>query len=479
MVRCILVALIVISGCSTSATNGITTISSAPQSGNPVWVRSDIEPVSQPIEAGGKFVVYIVSEGNLQLVGLDPKSGVTDWSIDASTSNITPGVAPSLVSVAGYIPILFPTYGLSSGGPVKIAAVNPANGSIVWTGKSGVYSDWPAPCPGSLTDVCDEGQLSNSGSQYSTIFDYDGKTGRLASSTSIMIPGHPSIQTTYARQLAWGLYDPGARNPEYIMGVTGDTIKWSSPLSSLFPPGYTSDTGWQFDRVDADHLYVGSIEGPTTKTPTTMTENLANQMTLGFSIENGSIVWSDPGASYACGNLFECPGSNSPNAAAPTIGVRTREQGIATANLTTNKFTISSDASVVIEGFDLASGKTLWSFNAGHDVPMMTYAVLASYSAENVVLVPDAAGHLILLNLTNGSTSVAPSGQVMWCQSVKLYNLNQGGKSISYTKDPTTYPCDTSGNVISVPSHVPAFIGANYNGIVAFSKSKEIVAAHE
>ncbi|NNN22507.1 MAG: hypothetical protein HKL80_10975, partial [Acidimicrobiales bacterium] len=113
------------------------------------------------------------------------------------------------------------------------------------------------------------------------------------------------------------------------------------------------------------------------------------------------------------------------------------------------------------------------------DVPMLTYTVLASYSAQNVVLVPDVAGHLMLLNLANGSTSPAPSGQVMWCQSAKFYHLNQGGKSTSYSKDPTTYPCDTSGNVITVPNHVPAFVGATYKGIVAYARSKEIVAAHE
>ncbi|NNN22489.1 MAG: hypothetical protein HKL80_10885, partial [Acidimicrobiales bacterium] len=368
VIRLFIVVLAVASGCSTTTTSKLTTNSSSPQNGNPIWVRSDIEPVSQPIEAGGQFVAYIVANGNLELVGLNPETGVTDWRIDASASNITPGVTPVLVSIAGLIPILYPTYGSASGGRVQSAAINPANGSIVWKGESGIYSDWPSPCPGSLTNVCDEGELSVSNASYSTIFDYDGKSGKLVSSTPSIIPGHPNTQTTYARQLALGLYDPGARNPEYIMSVTGDAITWASPLSSLFPPGFTSDTGWAFDRVDADHLYVGSIEGPATKTQTTMTENLADQMTLGFSIDNGTIAWSDAGVAYACGNLFYCPGSNSANATAPTIGVRTRETGTATANLKTYKFTVSSDASVVIEGFDLATGKTLWSFDAGHDV---------------------------------------------------------------------------------------------------------------
>jgi hypothetical protein len=82
-----------IAGCSANAPSGQT-------SG---WSRTDLKPVSQPVAAGGTFVLYVAAHGGLELIGLDPHSGRTLWQDVASPSVITPGVAPELLVLGDHV----------------------------------------------------------------------------------------------------------------------------------------------------------------------------------------------------------------------------------------------------------------------------------------------------------------------------------------------------------------------------------------
>jgi hypothetical protein len=60
-----------------------------------------------------------------------------------------------------------------------------------------------------------------------------------------------------------------------------------------------------------------------------------------------------------------------PRSTIPGTGLRLRATG--TANVTVSSVTVSlaPGADVVVEGFDLATGTTLWSCNAGSDGPLL------------------------------------------------------------------------------------------------------------
>src|SRR5262249_37039034 len=80
-------------------------------------------------------------------------------------------------------------------------------------------------------------------------------------------------------------------------------------LASVFPaPGLSTDNGWDFDRVPAAGLFVGSVAGPpVSSTGSSATIDLSRVMTAGFRISDGTAVWRDAGTLYACGWL-PCPG---------------------------------------------------------------------------------------------------------------------------------------------------------------------------
>src|SRR4051794_29084055 len=65
------------------------------------WQRVDLHAVTQPRAVGHRFVLYAAKGGELQVVALDAISGTTAWSVAASPSIITPGVAPSVAAIGG------------------------------------------------------------------------------------------------------------------------------------------------------------------------------------------------------------------------------------------------------------------------------------------------------------------------------------------------------------------------------------------
>src|SRR4051812_549881 len=67
----------------------------------PGWTRPDLKPVTQPVAAGDRVVLYVAADKGLRLLGLDAASGRTVWSQPASASDITPGEAPSLLVAGG------------------------------------------------------------------------------------------------------------------------------------------------------------------------------------------------------------------------------------------------------------------------------------------------------------------------------------------------------------------------------------------
>src|SRR5262249_49183058 len=144
---------------------------------------------------------------------------------------------------------------------------------------------------------------------------------------------------------------------------------WTRTLASVFPaPGLSTDNGWGFDRVPAAALFVGSVAGPpVSSTGSSATIDLSRVMTAGVRISDGAAAWRDAGPLRARGGPPR-PGAGGPLPyRPPTTGVRLRATGTATANLSSLRLHLSPDADVVVEGFDLATGKTLWSYNAGSD----------------------------------------------------------------------------------------------------------------
>src|SRR4051812_30115883 len=102
----------------------------------PGWTRPDLKPVSQPVAAGDRVVVYVAADKGMQMLGLDAASGRTVWSVRASASGITPGIAPTAI-VAGGAAIYLAQV---SGELAELTAVDVESGTERWRSIPGSFA---------------------------------------------------------------------------------------------------------------------------------------------------------------------------------------------------------------------------------------------------------------------------------------------------------------------------------------------------
>lgn len=469
------------SGGGSKSGTSTTTTTSVPAAKVPAgaagWVRSDLKPVTQPEPVDGDLVLYVQAGGGLQVVALDSKTGRTLWHDDASPGEITPGVVPALGVTGSIVTFLSPID--NSTGAAQVVGVDAASGRQLWHTSTGMFEDWPVPCPDNPSTICTSGSLGQA--QQTQALRFGASTGTPAGAAAVSTsPG--------GRGLAPNLFDPGVRHPEMLLAVRGSAVAWSRPIASVFPlQGASSDNGWNFDLVPAGGLFVGSVEGPpVSSSGSSATIDLSRTMTAGFRISDGTAVWRDAGTMYACNQPLPCPGGLRMAELglayrAPTAGLRLRATGTATATQSSPIVQLSPDAKVTVEGFELATGKTMWSYNAEADGPLLSQT--PPLIGPSLAILPAPAGGTVALNLATGAHSPVPSGAVAWCQSVITYTTKvayQGGNlppDYNRVGQQSIQPCQASAASAPTPQTVPGFIGTVIVGLTAWSESSEVLAA--
>jgi outer membrane protein assembly factor BamB len=441
----------------------------APPPPSPTWLRADLKPVSQPVAAGGLFVVYIALPGSLAVVGLDAGTGRTVWQLAASRAQTTPGVAPSLDVVEASVLLFSPAGQLD-----RLVAVDPSSGVQRWATRPGLFGDWPGACADEPKAVCTSGLVPPRRTVDALRFAGDSGSPRPAPVVS---------KDSGGRALADDLFDTGERNPEMLTATSGAAVTWRRPLATVFPgPRLSSDNGWNLDRIPDHGLFVGSVSGPlVSSSPAGSVSDLASTMTAGFRISDGAPVWSDAGSKYVCSEL-PCPGQSLAPAAyhPPTQGLRTRATGTATVKVATPP-TLAQGADVRLEGFDLTTGRTVWSFDAGPDGDLLYGGSLPQVGVESVV-VKKPAGGVTELDLRSGAQRTPPTGRTGWCQQGTSYEgppvKTGSGKTLTtFVGELMRFACDVSGARAPVPGRVPAFVGPVLRSTVAWSEVDKVIAA--
>jgi len=451
------------------AGSGSTTTKPPPTS-VPAWTRSDLKPVTQPVVAGGLFVLYVAVPGGLGVVGLDAASGRSVWQAPASRGHTTPGVAPSLGVVGGNV-VLFQ----SAAKLEQLVALDAATGAQRWASPPAAFTGWPGRCVDDQAVVCTSG-ITAAG-QRGHGLRYAGDSGKQLVSPVV------SPQSD-GRELGPELFDAGLRNPELLVATNGAAIAWKQPLAAIFNgPGLSTDHGWNFERLPAVGLFVGSVDGPPVQesSPDSVLD-VARTMTAGFRIADGTTVWRDPGTRFVC-SILPCPGqaqgSIGTSEAAPTLGLRVRATGTATAG-PSREPKLSPGGNVKLEGFDLATGKTTWSFDAGTHDELLFGANLPQVAAETLIVTgPDAKP--TELDLTNGKQRPAAPDAKGWCQKDTKYDAapvtNGSGKTLStFAGAALLFPCDPSGKPAAAPALVDPFVGPTTGGVMAWSEEGRVVA---
>jgi outer membrane protein assembly factor BamB len=434
------------------------------------WRRGDLAPVSQPAAAGRSFVLYVAERRGLVIVGLDAHTGRTLWHARASTSQIATGASPGSPTVVGR-DVIYLRRG--QGRVTRLIGVDARTGRTRWEDGPALVSSWPGRCPGAQRDVCVTVAAPPHAS-ITRLLRIDPRTGRQLAATEV-------APTFFGRAVGFGLFDEGVRDPEQLAGVSGSTVLWSEPLSDIFNvPELSTDWGWDFDRAPRLGVFVGSVDGPPLSTnPSLLTIDLSRTMTAGFRISDGSVVWRDPGATYVCGTVF-CPGEGSSLSGAtdlngPTVGVRARETGTVSGKLGTRPEAAPGDRAV-LEGFDPASGKALWSFNAGFARGLLTGLASPAQVAPGVVALANAAGRPMVLDLASGAARPATASTRAWCGALVVYRDDTAPAGRKYIGGPAAFPCDARGRPMPVPAHIPAFVGDRTAGVSAWSARHAVVA---
>jgi hypothetical protein len=223
------------------------------------------------------------------------------------------------------------------------------------------------------------------------------------------------------------------------------------------------------------------MAAPVSSTATSAVFDLSKTMTAGIRMSDGSAAWRDLGSQYACSDL-PCPGMVLDRAkgttayAPPAQGLRLRLRGIARVSKTGGP--TFSNFNVVVEGFDLRTGTTLWSFDAGPSQPLLENASLPAL-AENTIVVKGADRKLIALNLRTGARTPVLRGATAWCAKPTRYTTDvPDGQSptTSYQGDDALSPCGTTGAAVTTPKQVPRFVGPALDGLIAWSEAQQVVA---
>jgi outer membrane protein assembly factor BamB len=301
---------------------------------------------------------------------------------------------------------------------------------------------------------------------------------RFDAGTGTPLPSLVFSSTPVGRSVGVGLFDPGLRKPEYLVAAEGAHVSWREPLAKIFTlPGASTDWGWYFERVERDGIFVGSPGwAPIARSGATGFDDLARTMTAGFRIRDGRVVWRNRGTTYIC-NYLPC---------AESVGVRLRSYGTMFISLTGGSLPVASPKSTVsVEGFDLATGRTRWSFDAGHDPGLSSQTLLPPVAGKSAILVHDRAGRLIRLDLRDGSHRRAASSSVGWCRSPLSYREEVaypagGFATTTYYGQNAIYACDGRRRHVARPATVPGYLGslgARVGALVAWTSTTGAVVA--
>ena len=426
----------------------------------------------------GVLVLYAAVGGALRLIGLNPVSGATLWSLPASRGSNSPGEPPALAVSGGEVVYLGAAAGAPRGVAV-VAAVDARSGRLLWRSGRGLFSADPIFCPDEPTVICTTGRAFVGSTQQGVEFRFNVRTGRELGMVVLASDKH-------VRLIGFGLFDLGLASPPMLGAASGAKLAWQQKLQTVFPlPGGSTEWGWDFDRVERVGLFVGGPGWPPIVATSQITVfSLERAMTAGFAISDGASAWSNAASTYACNNL-PCPGAPLSDVSrprplpGPAIGLRLRAAGFESYAPGQLGPKFSPNTSVSLEGFDPASGQTLWSFDAGRNIGLIRQTLLPALLGPETILLYDPDGHLQKLQLTDGSHHPAPAASTGWCRITKSYYQRIGFKSASggplnhlYNGQYALFPCNGATHRTRIPERTPAFvgqIGAHVDGLIIWA----------
>lgn len=446
---------------------GTTTTTAATEDEAVAWVREDLDPVTEAHVVDGTVLVLVAEGGGMQLVGLDPATGETRWSDEAS-----PGYAPPGTSV-----------GFSEIGDDGVAYLRPAGGDLLAelvladaaTGQQRWTSD-PLEFIGP-PGACDDGE------------DVCGLADIGAGTQLVRFLGEgvvrPEPFPTGARGLGTDLLELGTRDPEVLAGYADGEVRWRTPLAEVFGDGYSTDYGWMFATYE-DGSVVGTV-GQDVPLVLPVIVDEGRYVTAGIGAADGRPRWRDVGTSFTCHSrlvvLMGEGGTHEDAEGWRPWPVRCRTVGTVTFE-SLDADGVPEIERVVAEGFDPATGETTWSVEL--DPSILTDEDVdrrPPLAGEQGLVVPGLDGPVVL-DVQDGTTEPLGDDDVLWCRTEATFEIDEAWISGEPEAEPITErrggvlaePCRADGSAVrGAPAAFPSSIAAPAGDVTVVSTPGGVV----
>ncbi|ONH26387.1 PQQ-binding-like beta-propeller repeat protein [Pseudofrankia asymbiotica] len=416
----------------------------------PVW-SSELTALGPPIVVGESAIVLqqVGNDGSMgpivKIAALDPATGRERWSAPASF--FRPGgferAVPLVVDDGETVVWLKPS-STSVESPVSMVAADADTGKERWK-YTKPLTGWSPPrlCQGESA-IC---LLVEQEAGPPTRLVLDARTGGVRGET-------PFWQESYLDEVGDNLLS----SDRGITAVAEDgTERWTKPAAAMFGETATGLLFLGLESVRQNDVYVASVRHGIDsvyleRDPSRRIDQADMRVTAGFNATTGERLWTQPGATMGCPGIPFDP--DHPARCVYRGALRsTRVDPLG-----------MEDYGVTLEGFDLATGRTTWSWDAGDALVLLglTETELESQgqARDTVQRVGDSRyvlrlrGETTVLDLDRGPVSAEPPA-TGWCLA----------QSTNWSGVGWPYPCTVDGSDATPPSPVGsggAFAGGHY-----------------
>lgn len=468
---CLVAAL---SGCS--GQDGSGSLGSTDDGGDKVqavasvaW-EAPLHPVSEPVAAGDVAVVYAADGQDLWLVGLDSESGEEVWRQAATPSLTPPGMVPevdaSRIEDSAYVATLERVREMPL--QARLIVLDSATGEVIHRTQPQYFASWPQKC----TDGADFCVRAKDDAESGTPIRWH----RLDLASEEYEPTAEAPEGS--RFLDDDIVELGSRDPEFLARVEDGGLLWKTPLTEAFPPGSTSDNGWDITTDHEVGVVYGTIGGPIERAQDDFSRvigwNLAAGGIAALDMETGEVFWKRSGY-VACLGIEADP--LDPDSA--PLPVRCAATGNAEGVADDMRY---QGLNLTLEGFDPLTGETTWSVPLGDPQPVPRSLLPFAYASADEVVV-SASGDPLVVNLRTGSTRAPRAGEQFSCSEPTHYEF---ADAIYYSGTPVTRRsgaatlsgCNDAREETAdgAPAEGAVEVGVPVGGVVLVSEYDRVVA---
>jgi len=412
-------------------------------------------PIGQPVVEDGVAVGYVEGDdGLMALEGRDAQTGELLWSYEARPGFVARGIAISPSVAAGYAAVLT---GIPAGRYYGVQLIDVRTGDARFAVDP--QTDEPMPlAPDSRPSPCvdDVRLLCMQGRQVEPIrpteFVIDPAAGTVA-------PADDAVTDDGF----WVSDDLRITTGDQLARVDDGVELWSTDYEEVFGRGYSPAGGWSWYLWEDEGVFVGAATRLDPDDETRVSSELGDAVAVGLDASTGAVLWREPHTSTLC-----FPADAAPDLRCRFVSGRWVEDADAPDGYRL------SEADLVLERFEPATGETLWDLPLDDDVAVYGDGLPFAPSVDELFL--RSGGPVVAVDRRTGSVREMPADATYLCTSRPDIRLRRSGvdgaELVDYHAAALLRVCDENGNdSVSLPSAaVVAELDDDDDGVVVLAE---------